>query len=76
VRLANGSALSPDVRYTLVLNDFLATGGEGLALGTRALKTEVLPDGDLDALVTYLRAQPQPVQAPTDARFIATGAPR
>jgi 2',3'-cyclic-nucleotide 2'-phosphodiesterase (5'-nucleotidase family) len=76
VRLANGSALSPDARYTLVLNDFLATGGEGLALGTRALKTEVLPDGDLDALVTYLRAQPQPVQAPTDARFIATGAPR
>jgi len=76
VRLANGSALNPDGRYTLVLNDFLATGGEGLALGTRALKTEVLPEGDLDAFVAYLRAQPQPVQAPTDARFVVTGAAR
>jgi 2',3'-cyclic-nucleotide 2'-phosphodiesterase (5'-nucleotidase family) len=76
VRLANGSALNPDSRYTLVLNDFLAMGGEGLALGTRAVKTEVLPDGDLDALVAYLRARPQPVQAPTDARFIVTGASR
>jgi 5'-nucleotidase len=76
VRLTDGSALNPDGRYTLVLNDFLATGGEGLALGARALRSEVLPDGDLDALIAYLRARPQPVQAPTDARFVATGAAR
>jgi 5'-nucleotidase len=76
VRMANGSALDPNARYTLVLNDFLATGGEGLALGKRALKSEVLPEGDLDALVEYLRARPQPVQAPVDARFVATGAAR
>jgi 5'-nucleotidase len=74
VRLANGSAMDPDGRYTLVLNDFLATGGEGLALGKRALKSEVLAEGDLDALVAYLRARPQPVQAPADARFVVTGA--
>jgi 2',3'-cyclic-nucleotide 2'-phosphodiesterase (5'-nucleotidase family) len=76
VRLANGSTLDPAGRYTLVLNDFLATGGEGLALGTRALKSEVLPEGDLDAVIAYLRARPQPVQAPTDARFVATGGAR
>jgi 2',3'-cyclic-nucleotide 2'-phosphodiesterase (5'-nucleotidase family) len=76
VRLADGSALRPDGRYTLVLNDFLATGGEGLALGTRALKSEVLPEGDLEALVAYLRTRPQPVQAPADARFIVTGTTR
>jgi 2',3'-cyclic-nucleotide 2'-phosphodiesterase (5'-nucleotidase family) len=76
VRLANGSMLDPAGRYTLVLNDFLATGGEGLALGTRALKSEVLPEGDLDTLIAYLRARPQPVQAPTDARFVVTGGAR
>jgi 2',3'-cyclic-nucleotide 2'-phosphodiesterase (5'-nucleotidase family) len=76
VRMADGSALRPDGRYTLVLNDFLATGGEGLVLGKKALKSEVLPDGDLEALIAYLRAQPQPVQAPSDARFVATGPAR
>jgi 5'-nucleotidase len=76
VHLADGSALRPEGQYTLVLNDFLATGGEGLALGKRALKSEVLPEGDLEALVAYLRARPQPVQAPADARFVATGGAR
>jgi 5'-nucleotidase len=68
--------LRPEGEYTLVLNDFLATGGEGLGLATAARRTEVLPVVDLDALVSYLRALPQPVRAPTDARFIATGAAR
>jgi 5'-nucleotidase len=76
VRMSDGSVLRPDARYTLVLNDFLATGGEGLALSAGALKSEVLPTTDLDALVAYLRSRPQPVQAPTDARFIATGGAR
>jgi hypothetical protein len=59
-----------------VLNDFLATGGEALVLRPRALKVEILPAGDLDALVAYLRSRPQPVQGPIDARFIATGGAR
>lgn len=76
VRLADGADLKPDGEYTLVLNDFLATGGEGLGLGTAARRTEVLPIVDLDALVSYLRSRPQPVRAPTDARFVAIGAGR
>jgi 2',3'-cyclic-nucleotide 2'-phosphodiesterase (5'-nucleotidase family) len=76
VRLANGTELKPDGEYTLVLNDFLATGGDGLGLGTAARRTEVLPIVDLDAFVSYLRSQPQPVRAPADARFVATGAQR
>ncbi|NUR32790.1 MAG: hypothetical protein HOQ30_02165 [Gemmatimonadaceae bacterium] len=76
VRLADGADLKPDGVYTLVLNDFLATGGEGLGLGTAARRTEVLPIVDLDALVSYLRSRPQPVRAPTDARFVAIGAGR
>ena len=76
VRLANGADLRADGEYTLVLNDFLATGGDGLGLATAARRTEVLPIVDLDALVTYLRAQPQPVRAPTDARFVVTAGGR
>jgi 2',3'-cyclic-nucleotide 2'-phosphodiesterase (5'-nucleotidase family) len=76
VRLAGGGELKPDGEYTLVLNDFLATGGDGLGLGTAARRTEVLPIVDLDALVSYVRSRPQPVQPPTDARFIATGGER
>ena len=76
IRLADGSELAPDREYTLVLNDFLATGGEGLGLGTAARRTEVLPLIDLDAFVAYLRSRPQPVRAPTDARFVGTGPAR
>jgi 5'-nucleotidase len=76
VRLADGRELKPDGEYTLVLNDFLATGGDGLGLGSAARRTEVLPIVDLDALVSYLRGRPQPVRAPTDARFVAAGTPR
>jgi 5'-nucleotidase len=76
VRLADGTELKPDGEYTLVLNDFLATGGEGLGLGTAARRTEVLPIVDLDAFVSYLRSRPQPVRAPMDVRFVATGGER
>jgi 5'-nucleotidase len=74
--MADGSALRDDARYTLVLNDFLATGGDGLGLGAAALRTEVLDLVDLDALVRYLRRAPQPVRGPSDIRIIATGPAR
>lgn len=76
VRMADGSTLRPDREYTLVLNDFLATGGDGLGLGTAARRMEVLPIVDLDAFVAYLRRQPTPVRPPGDARFVVVGAAR
>ncbi|MCY7380094.1 MAG: 5'-nucleotidase C-terminal domain-containing protein [Gemmatimonadaceae bacterium] len=76
IRLANGVDLRADGEYTLVLNDFLATGGDGLGLSSAARRTEVLPVVDLDAFVTYLRTRPQPVRAPTDARFVLTAEAR
>ena len=76
VRMASGDDLRADDEYTLVLNDFLATGGDGLGLSTAARRTEVLPIVDLDAFVNYLRTRPQPVRAPTDARFVVTGGTR
>jgi 2',3'-cyclic-nucleotide 2'-phosphodiesterase (5'-nucleotidase family) len=72
IRLANGENVTPDGQYTLILSDFLATGGDGLGLSAAASRTEVLPIIDLDAFVAYLRGRPQPVAAPLDARFIAT----
>jgi 5'-nucleotidase len=71
-----GTELRPDGEYTLLLNDFLATGGDGLGLGSAARRMEVLPLVDLDAFIAYLRGRPQPVQGPTDARFVVTGPAR
>jgi 2',3'-cyclic-nucleotide 2'-phosphodiesterase (5'-nucleotidase family) len=73
-RLSDGSSIRPDGRYTIILNDFLATGGDGLGLEAGALKSEVLPIVDLDAFIEYLKSLPQPVRAPAGRRLIAAGA--
>jgi 5'-nucleotidase len=57
---------------TVGTSEFVATGGDGY---------EVLKEGrmtrlgmvDLDALVAYLRAQPQPVQPPRTGRWRTAG---
>lgn len=74
--LSSGAAIRPDAQYALVLNDFLATGGDGLGLASSAIRSEILPIVDLDAFVDYLRSLPQPVRAPTERRLVATGATR
>jgi 2',3'-cyclic-nucleotide 2'-phosphodiesterase (5'-nucleotidase family) len=68
--LDDGAPIDPAKHYRVILNDFLATGGEGLGLSTSAIKTEVLPIVDLDAMIAYLRSLPQPVRAPTGVRVI------
>ncbi len=76
-RLANGAAIQDNRRYTLILNDFLVTGGDGLGVATGAIRSESLGTTDLDALIAYLRSLPQPVRAPSDVRLqniAATGA--
>ncbi len=69
-RLSDGRDIRDDAQYALILNDFLATGGDGLGVTAGAIRTEILPIVDLDALVEYLTSRPQPVQAPADARFL------
>jgi 5'-nucleotidase len=73
-RLANGTNITLGRQYTVILNDFLATGGDGLGLEAGALKSEVLPIVDLDAFIEYLKSLPQPVRAPAGRRLIAAGA--
>lgn len=58
VRLADGKSLDDARDYTVVLSDFLLTGGDGLGLGDAARKVEPLNIQDLDALIAYVRALP------------------
>jgi len=53
-----------------VMNNFMASGGDGLALEDEALHSEPLPIIDLDALIAYLKQLPQPVRAPTERRIV------
>ena len=74
--LANGAPIRDDAEYALILNDFLATGGDGLSVASGAIRTEILPIVDLDAFVHYLETLPTPVQVPSDARItLASPAP-
>jgi hypothetical protein len=55
------------------MNNFMAGGGDGLALGADAVRSEPLPIIDLDALIAYMRQLPQPIRAPTERRIVEAG---
>jgi 5'-nucleotidase len=75
LRLSNGTALSDSGTYVLVLNEFMALGGDNFQLIAGAIKREVLDVTDIDALVAYLRVQPTPFVAPAAPRFLRVAAP-
>ena len=68
--LSDGTPVRDDARYTLAMNDFMATGGDGLALQGNAIRLEDLKTIDVDALAAYLKTLPQPVVAPAEPRLI------
>jgi 2',3'-cyclic-nucleotide 2'-phosphodiesterase (5'-nucleotidase family) len=72
--LSDGRAIRDDAQYAIILNDFLVTGGDGLGVTTGAIRSDILPITDLDALVEYLKSLPQPVRAPTEVRMKPIGA--
>jgi 2',3'-cyclic-nucleotide 2'-phosphodiesterase (5'-nucleotidase family) len=67
--MADGTPLSDLRDYTVIVNDFLATGGEGYNAGARATASRPLNILDLDALIEYLRTLPAPIKAPTEIRI-------
>ncbi|HUQ84147.1 MAG TPA: 5'-nucleotidase C-terminal domain-containing protein [Gemmatimonadaceae bacterium] len=69
--MADGKPLRDDGVYTIVLTNFLIGGGEGLGVSGEAIKTEPLNMTDIDALVTYVRAQRQPLRMPFEPRLTA-----
>jgi 5'-nucleotidase len=74
VTMANGTVLDTAARYRVILNDFMAMGGEGLGFSTSAIRSEPLGIIDLDALIAYLRKLPQPVRAPKEQRILLSKA--
>ncbi len=68
--MADGSALDDRTTYRLILLDFLAEGGDGLAVTEGAHSIESLGILDRDALEQYIRSLPQPFRAPQDERVI------
>lgn len=69
VRGPGGQPIDRAASYTVVVNSFLATGGDGftvLAQGTDRVPGPV----DLDALVDYIQSLPQPFSAAIEGRIV------
>ncbi len=67
----NGKDLDKGRSYTLVVSDFMATGGSGFRMLSGSPK-EDLDVADVDALTRYLGVLRAPVEAPEDVRFHRT----
>lgn len=66
-----GKPIDPKRIYTVTLNDFMVTGGDGLGLSGVALETRATNIVDLDALVAYVKARPLGVVAPFVDRIVS-----
>ncbi len=66
-----GAPIDPKRIYTITLNDFMVTGGDGLGLAGLAIDTKANDIVDLDALVAYIRARPAGVAPPAVDRIQA-----
>jgi 2',3'-cyclic-nucleotide 2'-phosphodiesterase (5'-nucleotidase family) len=69
VTMADGTPLSDTRTYSVIVNDFIATGGEGYNAGGRATASKPLNIVDLDALIDYLKSLPSPITAPAEVRI-------
>ena len=67
--MADGTPLSESRTYNVIMNDFLATGGEGYNAASRTSASKPLNIVDLDALIDYLQSLPAPITAPTEVRI-------
>ena len=67
----DGRALDPARIYSITLNDFMVTGGDGLGLAGVAIETRAANIVDLDALVAYVRARPSGVAPPPVDRILS-----
>jgi 5'-nucleotidase len=63
-----GAPLEPGANYTAAMVDFLATGGDGYTVFTKGVNPAYGPL-DIDALVTYMGALPEPIGVKAEARI-------
>jgi 5'-nucleotidase len=64
-----GAAIEDEKLYSVTINDFLVTGGDGLTLAEGAASVVATNVVDLEALIGYMRQLPQPVRAPAEVRI-------
>ncbi len=72
VRFDNHQNLEKDRTYTLVVSDFMATGGSGFGM-LAAAPREDLDVVDVDGLIRYLAVLRSPIEAPAAPRFHRAG---
>ena len=66
-----GAPLDPARTYTVTMSDFMATGGDGLALAAPRAPVET-GIADIDAFITYVRALPSgTIRADPTVRLLA-----
>ncbi len=70
MRLLDGHRIEDRKRYTLATLDFVQTGGSGFSMLINQ-PTEHGFGTDLDAILTYIRRLPQPVEASSAPRIVA-----
>ncbi|MBX6364287.1 MAG: 5'-nucleotidase C-terminal domain-containing protein [Gemmatimonadetes bacterium] len=67
--LSDGQPVRDDAAYTVAVNDFLAGQGDAFTAFANPVARKDTGIVDLDALIEYLKALPQPVRAPADPRL-------
>jgi len=72
IRFDNKQNLEKDRTYTLVVSDFMATGGSGFGMLSTAPREDI-DVVDVDALIRYLAVLREPVEAPLEPRFHRAG---
>ena len=66
----DGRSIDSTAKYTLVMNNFMATGGDELGLEGFGVTPTPLSIVDLDALIDYARSRPQPIVPPAEPRLV------
>jgi len=69
--LADGRPFDDAATYSVVINDFMLTGGSGLGFPGQPISADPINISDLDALIAYLKALPQPVTVVQEHRLRA-----
>lgn len=67
--LADGRPFDDAATYSVVINDFMLTGGSGLGFPGQPISAEPINVSDLDALIAYLKSLPQPVTVRPEVRI-------
>lgn len=66
--LDDGTPIQSDAEYTVAVNGFLASGGDGFTVFAEACQRTVVTN-DLDALIQFLQSLGRPVEAEIEGRI-------